>query len=90
MLVFGTLISFTLLMDCSCIAPLTHVVIVIRGLMAHPLFCIALIKESYLACFYVMACSGNRSWQYVNSMNCIVCVFEGSKGVGCGGVVWGS
>ena len=27
------------------------------------------------------ACSGNLSWQYVNSMNCIVCVWEGNKGV---------
>ena len=30
----------------------------------------------------MIACYGNMSWQYVNSMNCIVCAFEGSKGVG--------
>jgi hypothetical protein len=28
-----------------------------------------------------MACSGNLSWQYVNSMNLIVFVFDGTKGV---------
>ena len=50
--------------------------------MVHPLFRIALIKGSYLACFCVMACYGNLSWQYVNSMNCSLYVFEGGKGVG--------
>jgi hypothetical protein len=29
-----------------------------------------------------MACSGNLSWQYVNSINCIVCDCEGAMGVG--------
>ena len=85
MLVFGMLSSSNLLMGCSCIAPLTPLVIVIRGFIFHPLLCMALIKGSYLACFCVIACSGNLSWHYVNSMNCIVCAFEGSKGVG----VWG-
>ena len=63
-----------LLIDCSYIAPLTPVVFVIRGFVFQPLFCMALIKGSYLACFCVMACFGNLSWQYVNSMNCSVCV----------------
>ena len=35
-----------------------------------------------LVCLCVRACSGNLSWQYVNSMNCIVCVGDGNKGVG--------
>ena len=46
------LVSFS--MECSCMAPLTHVVMVIRGLVFHPLFCIALIRGSYLVCFCVM------------------------------------
>ena len=41
-----------------------------------------LISGSYFACFCVKACSGNLSSQYVNSMNCIVYVGEGSKGIG--------
>ena len=54
---------------------------VMRGLVFHPLFCMVLISESYLACFCVVACSGNRSWQYVNSMSWIVIVGEGVIGV---------
>ena len=71
-------------MNCSCIAPLTPAVMVIKGFAFHPLFRIVLISESYFACFCAMACLGNLSWQYVNTMNCMVCVYEGSKGV----VVW--
>ena len=56
-------------MECSCIAPLTPVVMVMRRLVFQPLFCIALINGSYLVCFCVMACYGNRSWQYVNSIS---------------------
>ena len=74
MLVFGILRSASFSMDCSCIAPLTPAVIVIRGFVFQPLFRIVLINGSYFACFCVRACSGNPSWQYVNSMNCIVCV----------------
>jgi hypothetical protein len=36
----------------------------------------------YLSCFCVRACSGNLSWQYVNSMNWIVCLGDGDIG-GC-------
>ena len=61
-------------MDCSCITPLTPAVIVIRGFVFQPLFCILLISGLYFACFCVRAYSGNLSWQYVNSMNCIVYV----------------
>ena len=53
------LVSFS--MECSCMAPLTHFVMVMRGLVFHPLFCIALISGSYLVCFCVMACFGNLS-----------------------------
>jgi hypothetical protein len=81
MLVFGMLRCSSFLMDCSCIAPLTHAVMVMRGFSFHPLRCISLINGSYLACFCVMACSRNLSWQYVNSMNWIVFVFDGDKGV---------
>ena len=44
-----------LLMDCSCMAPLTLVVMVIRGLVFHPLFCMMLINGSYLVCLCVRA-----------------------------------
>jgi hypothetical protein len=55
----------------------------IKGFVFHHLFCMLLINGSYLACLYVRACSGNLSWQHLNSMNCIMCVGVGSKGVGC-------
>ena len=51
MLVFGMLRSTNLLMDCSCIAPLTPAIIVMRGFVFQPLFRIALINGSHLACF---------------------------------------
>ena len=82
MLDFGIFRSSNFLIDCSCIAPLSPTVIVIRSFVFQPLFRISSINGSYLACFCVMACSGNLSWQYVISMNCIVCVCEGSNGVG--------
>ena len=74
MLVFGisSLASFT--MECSCIAPLTPAVIVIRGFVFHPLFRMALISGLYFVCLWERACLGNLSWQYVNSMNSIVWV----------------
>jgi hypothetical protein len=82
MLIFGILRLASLLIDCSCIAPLTPAVIVIRGFVFQPLFHIVLISGSYFSCFCVRACSGNLSCQYVNSMNYIVCACEGSRGVG--------
>jgi hypothetical protein len=82
MLVFGILRLVSLLIDCSCIAPLTTAVMVIRGFVFQPLHPIVLISGSHFSCFCVRACSWNLSWQYVNSMSCIVCVCEGSRGVG--------
>ena len=82
MLEFGILRLVNLLMECSCIAPLTSAVIVITGFVFHLVFCMLLINRSYLSCLCVMACLGNLSWQYVNSMNCILCVGVGVKGVG--------
>jgi hypothetical protein len=81
MLVFGILRSVSLLIEWSCIAPLTPVVMVIRGFCFQPLLLIVLISGSYLSCFWVRACSWNLSCQYVNSMSCIVCACEGSRGV---------
>ena len=74
MLVFGMLSSSSSLMDLFVYSPSYSCLIVIRGFIFQPLFRMALIEGSYLACFCVMACSGNMLWQYVNSMNCIVCV----------------
>ena len=39
-------------------AHLTPAMMVMRGLVFHPLFCTPLISGSYLVCFYVMACYG--------------------------------
>ena len=39
------------------------------------------ISGSYLVCFCVMACSGNMSWQYVNSMNWTLVMGDGVTGV---------
>ena len=61
MLDFGILSSTSFSMDCSCIAPLTPAVIIIRGFVFQPLFRIVLISGSYFACFCVIACSGNLS-----------------------------
>ena len=70
MLVFGILRLDSLLMECLCMAPRTPAIIVIRGFVCHPRFHTLSIKGSLC----MRACSGNLSWQYVKSMNCIVCV----------------
>ena len=72
MLDFGILSFVSLSMECSCMAPLTLVVMVMRGLVFHLLLWIVSFSVSYLACLCVRACSGNLLWQYVNSMNCTV------------------
>ena len=59
MLVFGILRLASLLLECSCIAPLTHVVIVMRVFVFHPWFRMVSINGSYLACLCVRACLGN-------------------------------
>ena len=61
MLDFGILRLVDLLMDCSCIASLTPIVIVMRRFIFQPLFCMLLINGSYLACLCVRACLGNLS-----------------------------
>ena len=81
MLAFGIFNLFKCSMECSCIAPLTPAVMVIRGLVFHPLFCMVLISGSYLICLCVRACSRNLSWQYVNSMNWTVYLGDGVIGV---------
>ena len=72
MLFFGIFSLVSWSMECSWIASHTPVVMVIRGLIFHPLFCIVLISGLYLVCLCVRACFGNLSWQYVNSTNWIV------------------
>jgi hypothetical protein len=44
MLDFGILRLVNLSMECLCIAPLTPTVIVIRGFVSQPLFCMLLIS----------------------------------------------
>ena len=56
-------------MKCSWMAPLTPVVMVMRGLVFHPLLRMLSFSGSCLACLCVRACSRNLSWQYVNLMN---------------------
>ena len=75
----SSLVSFSI--ECSCMAPLTPAMMVMRGLVSHPLFCIVLISGSYLVRFCVMACSRNLSWQYVNSMSWTIVVGDGAIGV---------
>ena len=81
MLDLGIFSLVNLSMECLCMVPLTRVVMVMMGLVCHPLFCRVLINGSYFMCFWVSACSGNLSWQYVNSINWIVRVEEGDMGV---------
>ena len=52
---FGIFRLASLLIECSCIAPLTHAVIVMRGLEFQSLFCMVLISGSYLVCVCVRA-----------------------------------
>ena len=72
MLDFGISSFASLPMECLCMALLTPAVMVMRGLVFHPLFRMVSFGESYLACLWVRACLGNLSWQYVNPMNCTV------------------
>ena len=67
-------------MDCSWIAPCTPAIMVMTGWVFHPVCRMARFNGSYLACFCVVACSGNLSWQYVNSMNCTVWLGDGAIG----------
>ena len=39
------------LMECLCIAPLIPTVMVMKGYIFHPLFCMVLYYASYLRCF---------------------------------------
>ena len=79
-LAFGMsrLMSFS--MECSCMAP--HACCDgYEGVVFHPLFWMDVISGSYLVCFCVMACSGNMSWQYVNSMNWTLVMGDGVTSV---------
>jgi hypothetical protein len=58
---FGILILVSFSMECSCMAPLTPAVIVMRGLVFQPLFWMVLFSGSYLVCLCVRACFGNLS-----------------------------
>ena len=78
---FGIFRLVSLLMKCSCTTPLTLVVMVMRGLVFHPLFCMVLITGLYLVCLCVRVWLGSLSWKYVNSMSWIVTVGEGDIGV---------
>ena len=52
---FGILRLVNLLMECSCMAPFTLAIMVIRGLVFHPSFCMVLNNGSYLVCLGVRA-----------------------------------
>jgi hypothetical protein len=65
------------IIECLCMAPLTPAMMVMRGLVFHPLFFMVLISGSYFVCLCKRACSRNLLWQYVNSINWIVWVWEG-------------
>jgi hypothetical protein len=55
MVCFGMFRLVGLLIECSCMSPRTPTVMVIRGLVFHPLFCMVLINGSYLVCLCVRA-----------------------------------
>ena len=60
------------LLVCSNRAPLIPAVMVIRGLTFHPC-CVGMsINGWYFICLVSMVVSENQSWQFVNSINCIV------------------
>ena len=61
MLDFGILRSVNLLMECLCITPLTPTMIVMRGFVFQPMFCMLLMSGSYSTCLCVRACSENLS-----------------------------
>ena len=55
MLDLGIFSLVNLLMECSRMAPLTPTMMVMMGLVYHPLFCRVLINGSYSMCFWVSA-----------------------------------
>ena len=67
-----SLVNLSMVQECLCMAPLTPAVMVMIGLVCYPLFCRVLINGSCFVCFWVSACFGNLSWQYVNPINWIV------------------
>ena len=69
MLDIGIWRLISLLMDCSCIAPRTPTLIMTRGFVFHPWFCMFLINELYLVCLCTRACSGNLSFSTINHPN---------------------
>jgi hypothetical protein len=58
---FGIFRFISLLMECSCMGPLTPVVMVTMGLYFQPLFSMVLLWGSYLLCLCMRAWSGNLS-----------------------------
>ena len=68
----GILRLFSVIIDCLWMAPRTPDVIVMSGLTFHPLVRSVWMRGLYLLVFVCMALLGNLSWQYVNSMSCIV------------------
>ena len=52
---FGILRLISILIKCSCMAPLTLVVMVMRGFTFHPLLYLVFISGSYLVCFCLRA-----------------------------------
>ena len=56
-------------MECPCIALLSPVVMVTRGLVFHPLFCMVLISVIVFGVFVHEGLFMDLLWQYVNLMN---------------------
>ena len=56
---FGMFRLVNFLTECLCMVSLTLVVMVMRGLVFHPLFCMVLISGSNLVCFCSRASLGN-------------------------------
>ena len=62
MVIFGIFRCVSFLMECSCMAPLTPTMMVISGLVCHPLICISSMRESYLVCLYVRLSPYLKLW----------------------------
>lgn len=71
-LIMGILRFSSVVSDCLWIAPCTLAAIVMRGLTSHPVVCLVFNGGCYICWIFHLAILGKLSWQYMNSMSCMV------------------
>jgi hypothetical protein len=76
MVTFGIFRCVSFLMECLCMAPLTPAMMVVSGLVCHPLICIVLMRG---VVFFVFVCEGLIQVYVVT-----ICEFN-ELGCECGG-----